>query len=216
MGDFHFPAWVDRSRPLLGLLLLLAPVYAVGMVYYVGNPHTTDVGYSPEQPIPYSHALHVGRLGLDCRYCHTAVDTAARMPVPTTAVCMNCHQRVATDSEKLAPLFEAVKSGKPVRWVRVHDLPDYVYFDHSAHVDRGVGCVSCHGRIDAMEQVYQVHTLSMGWCLDCHRQPEAHLRPVDKVTDMTWRPAGDPLEFGRAFRQQNRINPSTDCSTCHR
>jgi hypothetical protein len=186
------------------------------MVYYGGSPQTTDVGYSPLQPIPYSHALHAGNLGLDCRYCHTAAETASHVAVPSTAICMNCHKRIATDSPKLAPLRESAATGQPIHWVRVHDLPDYVYFDHSAHVTRGVGCVSCHGRIDSMERVYQVNTLSMGWCLDCHRNPEPHLRPVEKVTDMAWQPSGDPAVVGRRLRQQNRINPSTDCSTCHR
>jgi hypothetical protein len=216
MGEFRFPAWIDRSRPLVGMLLLIVPAYAVAMVYYGGSPRTTDVGYSPKQPIPYSHALHVGKLGLDCRYCHTAVETANHMPVPPTATCMNCHQRVAVDSPKLAPLRESAATGKPVHWVRVHDLPDYVYFDHSAHVTRGIGCVSCHGRIDTMEQVYQVNTLSMGWCLDCHRNPLPNLRPADKITQMTWQPGSDQAELGKQLSEQYHTHPSTDCSTCHR
>jgi len=186
------------------------------MLNYAGSPRTTDVGYSPRQPVEYSHALHAGELGLDCRYCHTTVETAAFAAVPSTQVCMNCHARIAPESDKLLPLQQSYSRGDPIRWVKVHDLPDYVYFDHRAHVSRGVGCISCHGRVDTMEQVRQVERLSMGWCLECHRQPEPHLRPQQFVTVMDWVPGEAPAVLGRRLRQQNNIQPSTDCSTCHR
>jgi len=211
-----FPAWLDRVRPLAGVALVLAPLYAVGLLYYAGSPKTTDVGYQPVQPVPFSHALHAGDLGMDCRYCHNTVEVAAHAAVPPTATCMNCHKAIAPDSEKLLPVRESYASGEPVRWVRVHDLPDYAYFDHSAHVSRGVSCVSCHGRIDTMEEVRQVETLSMAWCLDCHRHPEPHLRPQQFITDLDWTPTEDPEVLGSRLRKQNNINPSTDCSTCHR
>jgi len=210
------PAWLDRLRPLAAMLLVIAPVYAVGMLYYAGSPRTTDVGYSPSQPVEYSHALHAGELGLDCRYCHTTVETAAFAAVPSTQVCMNCHARIAPESDKLLPLQQSYSGGDPIRWVKVHDLPDYAYFDHRAHVSRGVGCVSCHGRVDTMEQVRQVERLSMGWCLECHRNPEPHLRPQQFVTVMDWVSNEPPAVLGRRLRQQNNIQPSTDCSTCHR
>lgn len=216
MGEFRFPVWIDRARPLAGAILLVAPIYAIGILYYGGSPQTTDVGYSPEQPVPYSHALHAGQLGIDCRYCHTWSDVSSHIPIPPTATCMNCHTQVTPESPKLLAVRESQATGKPVRWVRVHDLPDYVYFDHSAHITRGVGCVSCHGRIDHMEQVYQVEKLSMSWCLDCHRNPDPHLRPQEFITDMNWTPNEDPAVLGKRLKQQNRINPSTDCSTCHR
>lgn len=216
MGGSLFPQWLNRIRPLASVVLVLAPVYVVGVVYYAGSPTTTDVGYSPQQPVPFSHALHAGQLGMDCRYCHTTVDKAAFAALPPTSVCMNCHERIAPQSDKLLPVRESYASGKPVPWVQVHDLPDYVYFDHSAHVRRGVGCVSCHGRIDTMDQVRQVKTLSMGWCLECHRHPESELRPLDQVTNLGWKPEKDQEQLGRELRQQNNINPSTDCSTCHR
>jgi len=211
-----FPAWLDRVRPLAGVALVLAPLYAVGLLYYAGSPKTTDVGYQPVQPVPFSHALHAGELGMDCRYCHNTVEVAAHAAVPPTSTCMNCHKAIAPDSEKLLPVRESYASGEPVRWVRVHDLPDYAYFDHSAHVSRGVSCVSCHGRIDTMEEVRQVETLSMAWCLDCHRHPEPHLRPQQFITDLDWTPTEDPEVLGSRLRKQNNINPSTDCSTCHR
>ncbi len=149
-----------------------------------GSPRrATDVGYAPEQPVPYSHALHAGQLGIDCRYCHNTVETAAHAAVPPTQTCMNCHAAIRKESEKLIPVRASYATGMPIPWVRVHDLPDYVYFNHSAHVRRGVGCVSCHGRVDTMEVVYQAEPLSMGWCLDCHRNPERHLRPVEFVTE---------------------------------
>lgn len=209
-----FPQWLNRARPLAGALFVIAPVYLVAMLYYGGSPRTTDVGYAPEQPVPYSHALHVGQLGLDCRYCHANVESAAHAMVPPTQTCMNCHARVATESRRLLPVRQSAATGESIPWIRVHDLPDYVYFNHSAHVLRGVGCVSCHGRVDKMDRVQQVELLSMGWCLDCHRNPEPHLRPQEFITRLDWQP-NDPA-LGKQLRKQNNINPSTDCSTCHR
>ncbi len=208
--------WVDRVLPVLGGVLGLAPVYALGLLYYAGSPQNTDVGYRPEQPVPYSHALHVGELGIDCKYCHNTVEVSAHASLPATEVCMNCHSAIYPESAKLLPVRESFASGLPVKWVRVHDLPDYAYFNHSAHVNRGVGCVSCHGRIDKMEVVYQSEPLSMGWCLDCHRNPEPNLRPLSEITNMDWQAPGDPFEFGRQIRTAFDLNPNEDCSTCHR
>ena len=213
---FPFPTWIDRARPLAGVLLVVVPAYVVGMAYYASSPQTIDVGYSPKQPVPFSHANHAGRLGMDCRYCHTTVEIAAQAAIPPTSVCMNCHSLIATDSEKLLPVRKTYVTEMPVPWVRVHDLPDFVYFDHSAHVTRGVSCVSCHGRIDKMEQVRQVQSLRMGWCLECHRHPEPNLRPKELVTHLDWVAGEDPIQLGRRLRQEYNINPSTDCSTCHR
>ncbi|MGH8631608.1 MAG: cytochrome c3 family protein [Burkholderiales bacterium] len=195
---------------------LIVPTYAVILFAYGASPRALDAGYQPLQPVPYSHALHAGKLGLDCRYCHINVEYAAHAMIPPTQTCINCHHAILPASAKLVKIKESWETGKPVEWVRVHDLPDFVYFDHSAHVRRGVGCVSCHGRIDRMEVVYQHEPLSMGWCLDCHREPEKHLRPLDKITDMAWQPPEDALVFGKRLREAHSINPSTDCSTCHR
>src|SRR5512143_1861260 len=184
MSVFVFPRWANKTRQITGAVLGGAPVYLTAFVWYGFSPKTTDVGYQPQQPIPYSHALHAGQMGMDCRYCHNTVDVAAFAAAPPTQTCMNCHARVRTKSPKLEVLFESAKTGKPIEWVKVHDLPDYVYFNHSAHVTRGVGCVSCHGRIDQMEEVFQKEPLSMGWCLTCHRDPEPNLRPPDEVTNM--------------------------------
>ncbi len=213
---FVFPAWTNALRWWLGAALVGVPVYLGLLVWLGGSPQTTDVGYAPQQPVPYSHALHVRQLGLDCRYCHNTVEVAAAAAIPPTQTCMNCHAKIRAESPKLLPVRESFATGKPVAWVRVHDLPDYVYFNHSAHVTRGVGCVECHGRVDAMEVVSQVAPLSMGWCLDCHRDPDPHLRPPEQVTSMTWTAPGDPREVGRQLRQAARIDPSTECWTCHR
>ena len=185
------------------------------------------MGYSPKQPLPFSHKVHVGELKMDCRYCHTTVDKAAHAAVPATETCVNCHgaanpdgsvanSAIHTLSEKLLPVRESQASGEPIEWERIHDLADYVYFDHSAHVNRGVSCVSCHGRVDKMDQVHQVESLSMSWCIDCHRNPEPHLRPQEFITQLDWQPEEDPEELGARIREKLDIDPSTNCSTCHR
>lgn len=211
-----FPPWVNRLRELFAILAVMVPVWLILLIAYGLSPRTTAVGYTPVQPVPYSHALHVGQLGIDCRYCHTTVEKAAFAALPPTQTCMNCHQQIRKESPKLLPVRESFASGLPVPWIKVHDLPDFVYFNHSAHVTRGVGCVACHGRIDKMEVVSQAEPLSMAWCLGCHRQPDRHLRPVEYVTAMDWTPGEDPLALGRRLRRERGINPSTDCATCHR
>ena len=213
---FTFPKWTWVLRPGIAVAAVGGLVYASVIIYLGFSPKATDVGYMPTQPVPYSHALHVGQLGMDCRYCHTGVEVAAAAAIPPTQTCMNCHSKVRANSEKLIPVRESYATGMPVPWIRVHDLPDYVYFDHSAHVRRGVGCVSCHGRIDTMEVVFQDKPLSMGWCLECHRSPENHLRPVEFVTQLDWVPEEDQLALGTRLRETNNINPPTDCNTCHR
>ena len=162
---FVFPRWVNYLLPLIVVSAVGGGAFAPVVVGLGFSANTLNVGYAPEQPIPYSHALHVGELGLDCRYCHTTVDDASFAAIPPTETCMNCHATVKTDSARLAPLYESYETGKPIEWVKVHDLPDYVYFNHSAHVNKGVSCVSCHGRVDKMEVVYQAQPLSMAWCL---------------------------------------------------
>lgn len=224
--EIIFPPWFDKLFRMLSAGGAFGVVYVAGIVNFGFSPKTTDAGYMPEQPIPYSHRLHVGELGLDCRYCHTGVEVGAKALIPPTQTCMQCHTKVLPDSSQLEPLRESYQTGKPVEWVRVHDLPDYVYFNHSAHVARGVGCVSCHGRVDQMEEVYQDQPLSMGWCLDCHRNPERMVRPLDRVTDLDYHsdPANDhaqgrQLLMERGWTEDNwdrKIRELTSCSTCHR
>ena len=215
MELFVFPKWINRLRPLIAAVLVGVPLYAAIVFALGASPRTTDVGYAPVQPIAYSHALHVGQLAIDCRYCHTGVETAAHSSVPPTQTCQNCHARVRAESPKLEAVRLSERSGYPVPWIRVHDLPDYVYFDHSAHVRRGIGCLSCHRRVDRMEVVYQAEPLSMGWCLDCHRNPRPNLRPPSRITDLNWT-AGDATSEELAFMAGLEVAPSEDCGTCHR
>jgi hypothetical protein len=221
MRRYHyvFPEWSNLLLPALVLTGLVAPLYVVYIVAYGFSPRTTDVGYEPVQPVEFSHEMHAGQLGMDCRYCHNTVEYAGEAAVPPTQTCFNCHTQIHKDSPKLKPLWASYETGRPVPWVRVHDLPGYAYFNHSAHVVRGVGCVECHGRVDAMARVYQYETLSMGWCLTCHRDPEPHLRDPRLVTQMTWGLDLDEAgrrEVGHRWLELNDINPSTRCSTCHR
>ena len=215
MDSFVFPKWTNQLRPVIGVVLVTVPTYVAVVFSFGASPRTTDIGYAPTQPVAYSHALHAGELGTDCRYCHTGVENAPQACVPPTQTCLNCHKTIKADSDKLEAVRLSNETGLPVEWVRIHDLPDYVYFNHSAHVRRGIGCVSCHGRIDTMEVVYQAEPLSMGWCLDCHRNPRPRLRPLDKITEMTWtqeQATAAELEWIETCD----VNPSTDCNTCHR
>ena len=214
MSRFIFPEWTEKFKKLVGLLAAGGPIYLVALIAYGVTPEAIRIGYQPKQPVPYSHALHVGKLGLDCRYCHNTVERSGHSAIPPAATCMNCHTRILADDVILDPIRTAAAGGEPIRWKRVHDLPDYVYFNHSAHVTRGVGCESCHGRVDHMVEVYQAKPLTMAWCLDCHRNPDDAIRDPSNVTVMGYEPQ-TPGE-GAALRKQFNINPPTNCSTCHR
>ena len=195
---------------------MILPAVAIAGIWYYGSPKFTDVGYRPIQPVPYSHKLHVAELGLDCRYCHASVETSSVANIPPTQACMNCHSLVKRDSEALAPIRQSAASGQPMRWIRVHKLPDYAYFTHRAHVAAGIGCVTCHGRIDTMEVVTQVSPLSMSWCLDCHRNPAPFRRPVSEVTNMKWTAPKDAAAMQAKLAVLHPVRPPTDCSGCHR
>jgi hypothetical protein len=171
-----------------------------------------------EQPVPFSHDHHVGAIGIDCRYCHTTAETAAFAGMPSTATCMNCHSQIWAASPMLAPVRESLRTGRPIRWTRVHDLPDFVYFDHSIHVVKGIGCVDCHGRVDRMPLAFKSVTLKMEWCLECHRDPVRHLRPREQVVAMDWRPPAGAGEgqLRAELAGQYHVASMTDCSTCHR
>jgi hypothetical protein len=211
-----FSKTFDRTlRLALGGVVLCLGVVGAAVAYFV-HPRQLDTGYSPIQPIPYSHKLHAGNLGMDCRYCHTSVEKAAFAAVPTTEVCMNCHLRVKPQSPLLQKVRDSYASGQPIPWVKVHRLPDYVYFNHQAHVTAGVSCVSCHGRVDNMVEVKQVQPLSMAWCLECHRNPAPNIRPPQYVTKLDWTPDGDAAEIGRAIMRAQGIQPPENCSGCHR
>lgn len=215
-----FSEWTNKVPLYIVLALaLVAPAAALG-VWYFFSPEYTDVGYQPEQPIAYSHELHVGQLGLDCRYCHVNVERAAVASVPPTSVCMNCHRLVGRDLATLELLRQSSETKQPIRWVRIHKVPEYAYFDHSIHVRAGVGCSTCHGDVAQMVEVRQVEPLSMGWCLECHRNPAPYIRPQDQITNTSWRPPEDQLEVAQALLAERGIEMTTgtrsDCSTCHR
>ncbi|HMB93659.1 MAG TPA: cytochrome c3 family protein [Rhodothermales bacterium] len=194
---------------------LFGGVFLILIVWYYFSPEYTDVGYAPEQPVPYSHRLHAGQLGMDCRYCHNWVDVSKHANLPATQTCMNCHSQIRTESLLLLPVRESWATGQPVEWVKVHHLPDYAHFTHAQHVNNGVGCETCHGRIDQMEVVQQVEPLSMGWCLECHRQPELYLRPEDEITTMGYVQPADFIERNLERIRTQAIQPPTNCSACH-
>lgn len=214
-----FPKWTNKLPAMLALGAAATALFVVLFVWYYFSPKFTDVGYQPDQPIQYSHKLHADRLGIDCRYCHRMVEDGPHATVPDADTCIGCHGvgRIQTESALLAPLRAVYGNGDgdnpPIPWVKVHLLPQYAYFNHAVHVRAGVGCASCHGRVDQMEIVRQVEPLSMGWCLECHRNPAPHLRPLDKVTDMNFVP--DPAQ-GAQFKVERNIHPPEHCSACHR
>ena len=218
-----FPKWTNRL-PLMVIIavLLVGSAVTAGCWYYFTNKYT-NVGYMPVQPVAFSHNIHAGQLGMDCRYCHNAVEKSWYSNIPASSVCMNCHSVVLKDDPKLALVRESYQTGKPIPWVQIHKLPDYAYFNHSVHVNRGVSCVECHGSINKMDEVYQSKPLSMAFCLDCHRNPAAHLRPPDKITDLDWKWSNDPLKAaelqkvnGEKFVHDWRVESMQNCSACHR
>lgn len=215
-SDFIFPEWANYVPFAIAVSVFLLLVGLIFIFWFWFSPKNLNVGYAPEQPIPYSHRLHAGELGIDCRYCHVNVDKGENATIPPTELCLNCHNVVKKDSPHIQKLRESYVSGKPIEWVKVHMLPDYVYFNHSRHVNSGVSCVSCHGRVDKMEVVHQVESMSMSWCLDCHRNPEKHIRYKDKVTDLAWVSDEDPVTLGRRLKKLYHVSPSEDCSACHR
>ena len=197
--------------------LVLGNAVSLGMWYYF-TPKYTRVGYQPAQPVPFPHDVHAGQLGMDCRYCHSFVEVAAHSNVPNTQTCMNCHSQVQKDNPKLLPVRQSWTSGQPVEWVQIHKTPDYAYFNHSVHVNRGISCYSCHGQINHMDVVGEKQPLSMSWCLSCHREPEAHLRPEAQVFNLDWTPpAGqNQKDIGLALKKQWNVNPPENCAGCHR
>src|SRR5271163_2366051 len=219
MSDI-FPKWTNRLPVLIIIgVLLMGTAVTAGVWYYFTNKYT-NVGYMPLQPVAFSHAIHADQLGVDCRYCHNAVEKSWYSNIPATSVCMNCHNQVLKDDDRLAKVRESYATGQPIPWVQIHKLPDYVYFNHQSHVTAGVSCVTCHGRIDQMIEVHQEKPLNMAWCLDCHRDPAPNVRPFEFVTKLDWQP--DPAQ-GKTARQigeeivaEKHLTPPTNCSGCHR
>lgn len=218
-----FPRSANKLPQLTLLGVAGGGVMLVLLITYYFSPKFFEVGYMPDQPVPYSHELHVGQLGMDCRYCHANVERAAMATLPSTQTCMNCHSTIRPQSLDLLPVRESWATGEPIEWIKVNHLPDYAHFSHAAHVNVGVGCESCHGRVDQMEVVFQVSEMSMSWCLDCHRSPEEHLRDPELVTKMGYlAEVREDRETYNAFIEQNLarivaegIHPPETCSACH-
>lgn len=214
---FHPRANLVARLSLLATVCLLATLAVLGY-HFAFSPFVTQVGVARAQPVAYSHAQHVGELGLDCRYCHTGVEESNSANIPSTATCVGCHAQVATNSPALDLVRASQETGVGLEWIRVHDLPDYVYFNHAIHIRQGVGCESCHGRIDQMAVVAKSQSLQMSWCLDCHRAPEKYVRPRSAVFTMGWEPPTDQAILGPQLVAEYGIHTAqlTDCSICHR
>lgn len=217
MANF-FPRWTNWLPLKLAICAGMVLTFLVAGIWYYFTPKYTRVGYQPTQPVPFSHTIHVEQLGMDCRFCHSFVEVAAHSNLPNTQTCMGCHQQIRADSPMLTAVRNSWESGEPVNWVQIHKTPDYVYFNHAVHVNRGVSCKSCHGDISAMPVVYQHEPLSMSWCLECHQAPENHLRPPSEVFNMKWKPGADQTqkEIGLQFKKEWDVNPPVTCGGCHR
>jgi hypothetical protein len=218
-----FTATADtRLRAVLLLIALGVLVAGLFIGGYAESSYATLVGWVQDQPVPFSHEHHVAGLGIDCRYCHTTVEVSKQAGLPATEICMTCHSQLWTGAPMLAPVRQSLASGQPLRWRRVARLPDYVYFNHSIHVARGVPCAACHGRVDEMPLMMRAEPFQMRWCLDCHRDPAPHLKPADQVTRMDWSDWEKDPEGHRAYGRQMvkayGIDPTAldDCSICHR
>jgi Cytochrome c7 and related cytochrome c len=215
---FHHSTNLVARMSIYGGVFILAALG--GALYTVAlSPYYTDVNVGREQPVPFSHKHHVGALGIDCRYCHTSVEKSSFAGIPPTQTCMSCHSKIWTNAAMLEPVRASYREDKSIAWTRVNALPDFVYFDHSIHVAKGVGCTTCHGPIAEMPLTWRANTLYMSWCLDCHRAPEKYLRPKSEVFNPDYQSPADQLDLGKRLVTEYKIQNAralTSCSTCHR
>lgn len=207
---------ISRVSIFVGALILVQLILIL-IVFFRSN-YWRQVNVPIQQPIPFSHQIHAGVIGTDCRYCHTSVAVSSFANIPPTETCVTCHSQVKQNSVYIQPVWQSLQTGESIEWIRVHDLPGFVYFNHSIHVNKGIGCSNCHGRIDQMPVVWKEQALFMGWCLDCHRQPEQYIRPVEEVYNMEWVAPPNQLEMGRELVQQYNIDVDrlSNCYICHR
>jgi hypothetical protein len=216
MGQiFHPSANTIARASIVGGVVALAAVAALAFAF-IRSPNNTEQRVHVEQPVQFSHRHHVGDVGIDCRYCHTSVEESRFAGIPPIQTCMNCHSQLFNQAPILEPIRQAYETGVPIAWVRVHNLADFAYFDHSIHVAKGFGCSTCHGPVNDMPLVWQENTLLMEWCLECHRAPERFIRPREEVFNMAWQRPANQIEVGRQLVQQYNVTSRTDCSTCHR
>lgn len=215
---FNRSANTIAKASIVGLVILGGVIF-YGITVFARSSYITGVALDRPQPVQFSHKHHTGDDGIDCRYCHTSVETSNSAGLPPTQTCMNCHQQIWSDSPYLAIVRDSYRDNKPIQWERVHDLPDYVYFNHSIHVAKGIGCSSCHGQIDNMPAVHQVNTLQMEWCLSCHRNPQNSVRPKKEIYNMSWQDSSLTAEQRQQLATDYKLRAAdmlTSCSTCHR
>jgi hypothetical protein len=210
-----------HSTNTLSRLSIFGGIFIIAFLVWAwaelnASTYATRAKVPVEQPVPFSHEHHVGGLGIDCRYCHTTVENSSFANIPPTKTCMNCHSQIWSTAPMLEPVRESFRTDKSIRWIRVHDLPDYVYFNHSIHVAKGVGCTTCHGQVNKMPLMWQESSLQMTWCLDCHRHPERFVRPRSEVFSVTYTAPADQLALGKKLVKEYSIQSLTSCSTCHR
>jgi hypothetical protein len=210
-----------HSTNTLSRVSIFGGVFIIGFLVWAwaelnASTYATRAKVPVDQPVPFSHEHHVGGLGIDCRYCHTSVENSSFAGIPPTKTCMNCHSQIWVNAPMLEPVRQSFRTDQSLHWIRVHDLPDYVYFNHSIHVAKGVGCTTCHGQIDKMPLTWQESSLQMSWCLDCHRHPEQYVRPKSEVFSVEYQPPSNQAEIGRNLVKEYHIQSLTSCSTCHR
>jgi len=212
---FHRSTNTIARFSIFGAVFLLAGFLWL-LLAFNRSSYVSLEGVHRNQPVPFSHKHHVQGLGIDCRHCHTSVEDSSFAGIPPTKTCYTCHSQIWSDAEMLEPVRESFRADESIEWVRVHDLPDFVYFNHSIHVNKGIGCVTCHGRVDQMALTWQESSLQMEWCYDCHRHPERHLRPREEVFSMTWTPPENHVELAQQLAEEYNVRSATDCSVCHR
>ncbi len=215
------PQIFHPSTNTLSKFSIFGAAFIVAFLGWITNEvnrssYVTQAGVARQQPVQFSHEHHVGGVGIDCRYCHTSVEESAYAGIPPTKTCMNCHSQIWSTSPYLEPVRASYRTGKSLEWTKVNDLPDFAYFNHSIHVNKGVGCTTCHGQVDKMPLMWQHASLQMEWCLDCHRHPEKYVRPREEVFSVTWKAPVDQLAMGAQLVKKYNIKKLTDCSTCHR
>ena len=216
MAQIFHPSTNTISRVSIGLVvgLVLGGFYLLNL--YNRSSYVTQANVVRAQPVPFSHKHHVNALGIDCRYCHESVEQSATAGIPPTHTCMTCHSQIWARSPMLEPVRESYRTNKPLEWTRVHDLPDFAYFNHSIHVAQGIGCSTCHGQVDQMPLMWRHATLHMEWCLECHRSPQQFIRPREEVFNMKWEPPDDQVHQGLKLVAEYGVESKTSCSVCHR
>lgn len=216
MAQIFRPSANTIAKVAIAAVILLAAT-TLALAYIIDRgPWVTSVRIAPEQPIEFSHKHHVKDDGIDCRYCHTSVETSGFAGIPPTETCMTCHSQIWSNASVTEPIRESWRTGKSIEWVRVHDLPDFVYFNHSIHINKGIGCSTCHGRVNEMALTYKVNTLNMNWCLNCHRQPEKFIRPRSEVFNINYEYPENQAELGKKLVAEYHVHSLVDCVTCHR